>query len=80
MDPFVSALLKQLKKLALFEFVDTKPIKDEIKAIFLPMLAGRSEADTETKETQLSAGRVLSGEEISEIEEESGEETLDMTP
>ena len=30
LDPFADTLLEQLKKLAFFEFVDTKPIKEEI--------------------------------------------------
>ena len=29
-DPFAQTLLDQLQKLALFEFIDPKPIKDEI--------------------------------------------------
>ena len=35
-DPFVETLLEQLKKLALFEFIDTKPIKDEIQNAIIP--------------------------------------------
>ena len=34
-DPFAKTLIDQLKKLALFEFVDTKPIKTEVKEFFI---------------------------------------------
>jgi len=36
-DPFASTLLVQLKKLALFEFIDTQPIKDYLKEFLLPI-------------------------------------------
>ena len=33
-DPFANSLLEQLKKLALFEFIDTAPIKTALKNFF----------------------------------------------
>ena len=36
LDPFAQTLLAQLKKLALFEFIDTQPIKDQILEMILP--------------------------------------------
>ena len=45
-DPFAQTLLDQLQKLALFEFIDPKPIKDEIIG-FLAEYNIINEIDTE---------------------------------
>ena len=62
LDPFANALFEQLKKLAFFEFVDTKPIKEEI-AKFLHI-----SIDSESSESGLNRRRLqelLENDEVS---------------